>query len=808
MSRSRVESGDRTSGPSFKLVLPALLLISFAVLTFEVALTRVFSVILSYHFVFAVVSSAMFGLGIGGVIFRRWGPRLPGRSIWVGTMALSLSLAVSLLLILVIPVGGSGAVSGLRLALYLILAVVPFGAAGTVVSGLFQTFSDRSSLLYGADLVGAAGGALVVVPAMNLIGPVNLVLLTAVVAAAAAILLGLPRFAQILPAVAAAVIIVGAAVVLIAGGIDITVPITTDPNKDMASALSDPNEQFRILESRWSSFGRTDLLESPLYPNQKYLFVDGAAGSPMYDLNAVLGNPQVQADLMMHSGEFFPFEFLKDDQKRTALILGSGGGQEVVTAILGGVKLITAVEVNPDVVKIVQEYKDYSGAIYSGRPGITAVVAEGRNYVRSSLKKFDLIMASIPITKSSRSVEGFALTENNLFTVEALGDYLDHLTDNGRIIIVAHSDHEIYRLVGLALGAFGRRGVSETEAMNHLYTVPSEMMPTLVVQEQPLTQSDAEAIHAKIHGHGREGSALFIPHIQQQYATLGPNYPGPPISMLDRRLVEIAQGMPSATAFSQNTDLDLSPTTDDRPFFYDDYPGLPSPFPVFLGLLIASLVGVGTLLILPRNHNKSPSSFIGTLRAGNRLKTYLALFFLLGLGYMVVEISLFQKLSLYISQPQMSLTVLLFSLLLGGGIGSLLTGLLKRNRLRTAAMLAVVAAIVVVALSMVFPRAFSFGMSPRLTAITLILPLGIVMGCSFPLIMKSLGAEALGDHTAVLWGVNGAASVLGSALAMIIGISWGFSRALFLGAAIYVLVAVGLLLLARTAIRNPKLAET
>jgi MFS family permease len=439
-------SSEVMGGPAFKPSLLAVLLVSFSVLVFEVALTRVFSVMLTYHFVFAVISAAMLGLGLGGVLFKRYGHRLSGRAIWIAAVALSQSLAVSLLLILVIPVGGSAQLAGLRLFLYLLLALLPFGAAGFVVSGLFQRFPARSSLLYGADLIGAAAGTLAVVPGMNVMGPVNLVLLTAVIAAVAALLLGC--LAQTGPSCASRSVSNRRR----ARRASRRRPRSgrAHPRRraqDAAAVLADPAERFRIAESRWSSFGRTDLVESPLYPMQKYLFVDGAAGSIMYDLDAILKDPQAQENLNMRSGESFPFQFLKDEEKQTALILGPGGGQDVVMAILGGVKNITAVEVNPDVVGLVQRYKDFSGEIYSGRPGITAIVAEGRNFVRTSANRYDLIMAAIPVTKSSRSVEGYALTENNLFTVEAFGDYLDHLSDNGRIILVAHNDKEIYRLV-------------------------------------------------------------------------------------------------------------------------------------------------------------------------------------------------------------------------------------------------------------------------------------------------------------------------------------------------------------------------
>ena len=241
------------------------------------------------------------------------------------------------------------------------------------------------------------------------------------------------------------------------------------------------------------------------------IFVDGAAGSPMYDWNALRKDRQQRMQIQMHSGESFPYPLLKPAQKRSALILGPGGGRDVDLALLGGVKRITAVEVNPDVVKIVRQYSAYNGGIYSGRPGVTAVVGDGRNFVRTTDKRYDLIVAAIPVTKSSRSVEGYALTENGLFTVQAMSEYLDRLTGNGRLVFVAHNDVEVYKLIGLVLAAYKDQGVSETAAMQRLYTVGSEMMPTLVVQKQPLTSKEANVVHLRLHQQGFDKGALFVP---------------------------------------------------------------------------------------------------------------------------------------------------------------------------------------------------------------------------------------------------------------------------------------------------------
>ena len=751
---------------AYGLALAAVFLISLSILVFEIALTRIFSIMLSYHFVFAIVSAAMLGLGLGGFLFTWLRGSARGGAIWTGALVYSLSLAASVVLILTLPIVGSSGLSGVRTWVYIALAIVPFAAGGFAVSGLFRRFPEGSSLLYGADLTGAAAGALAVVPAMDAWGGVNVVFLAASVAAGGALLLGLPHLRRVVPAVAALFVFAGLFVAFAGAGSGPGVPIANDPNKEMQGMLADPSLNARVVESRWSSFGRTDLVASDALPNEMTIFVDGAAGSAMFNLDVLENDRQARMRLDMHSGESFPFPLLKPRDKRSALILGPGGGRDVAVALLGGVKQITAVEVNPDVVKLVRQYSAFNGGIYSGRPGVTAIVGDGRNFVRTTDKRYDLIMAAIPVTKSSRSVDGYALTENGLFTVEAMGEYLDRLNPDGRLVFVAHNDVEIYKLIAIVLAAYRAWGVSEAEAMRHLYTVGSEMMPALVVQKQAVTISEANVIHPRLHELGFDKGATFVPLIAQQ--TAGAR------RMFDQALVDISAGSLSMATIAKDANVDLRPATDDRPFFYKYERGLPSPFGVFAVVLALTVVVLGVLVALPRKAGSVSRGFVGQLREIPRLKGYLVIFFALGVGYMVIEIAFFQKLSPFIAQPQTALTVLLFALLLGSGIGSLLTSLIPRSKQHVAAVpLSIcVAGLVVI-----------------LVVVMLVFPLGVLMGCLFPLAVRGLSADGLEGHTALLWGVNGAASVLGSALAMIIGVSWGFSSALFLGAAIYLGVA-------------------
>ena len=130
-----------------------------------------------------------------------------------------------------------------------------------------------------------------------------------------------------------------------------------------------------------------------------------------------------------------------------------------------------------------KKYSEFNGGIYNGFPGVKVIAEEGRNFIRSTKENYDIIMLSIPVTKTSRSPEGFALTENFLFTVDSINDYLNRLNKDGRLVVVAHQDIEIFRLVFTGLSALKKRGISPQEAMKHIYTVGPEMFPVFVLKK-------------------------------------------------------------------------------------------------------------------------------------------------------------------------------------------------------------------------------------------------------------------------------------------------------------------------------------
>ncbi len=778
---------------------------TFSVLSLEVTLLRLFSVMLSYHFVFAIVSIATFSLGAGGIFAVRWERRWP-RLRFPVTASL---YAAAILGLAIAMIAGPAVLPHLSLrvafGLATSLAAVPFFFAGLTLATIFRVNAGQSSRLYAADLLGAAAGAVAVVALLDRLGgPATMAMAAAAASVSAALMsAGSPRALRAAAVVLAVSVAALAAARLAPEMTDVTV--AWDPDKDMVRYFSNPADRPVVVERRWSSFGRTDLVRSPLSPDEMSLFVDGAAGSNMYNLRALLADPRKRGELLAAFGQYFEFGFLAENERDNALIIGPGGGRDVLVALFGGVRSITAVEVNPDVVALVRKYAAFNGGLYTSMPQVKVVVDEGRRYLRSAPTPFDLIMLALPVTKSSRSIEGYSLTENTLFTVDSMADYLSALTPEGRLVIVAHDDLEIYRITMLTLEAFRRLGVGQADAMKHLYTLSSGHMPTIVIKRGALTRAEADQRHERIHALGYDRGNFFVPFVRQVTQRADEKLdPSLEWRMFDYVMVALADGTISADQLVKKAVYDISAVTDDRPFFYKFERGLPYPFGGLAALILVFFAAVAALPFAGRNAARDRrGTLVPFIAAAPGARIFVAVFATLGVAFMLVEVALFQKLMLLIGRPVESLTTLLFALLLGAGLGSAASARFRSRLEAVAAASSLVAAVLVTVTALAVPRLPPLA-NMALVARLLLLPLGISMGFAFPLTVRVMRDAGFAEVIPWMWGINGVGSLVGSALAMILGMLAGFSYALYLAAGLYAAVAaLELLLRGRLVIRRP-----
>jgi hypothetical protein len=768
-------------------VLGGVACVSAALLMIELALTRIFSVTMYYHFAFLAISIALFGLSASGVYVYVRRARLASHSTETLLTHRALVFAavtiVALELLVRVRVGLNYSPSNLArmLAIYT-LAALPFFTGGSVISLAISRLSNRVNVVYGADLIGAAAGCLLLLPLLNAVGAPGVVLIAAALGGTAALLfapggrLSRTAFMAIL-----AVGVPGCAQMLNA------VPFDVRDTKG--------HQQDRVLFSKWNSFSRVAVYDrshgdwslskkyvGPL-PETRFMDIDSAASTPIlrftgdlrdvsylrYELTALAYHLKVPAaGLEVPSSGVAPAGF-------RALVIGPGGGRDLLSALVFGAGRVDGVEVNPIIANDVMlgAFRDFSGSVYA-HPRVRTFVDDGRSFVRRSTDRYDIIQASLVDTWAATAAGAYTLTENTLYTVEAFSDYLDHLNNDGMLSITRWVFDGL-RLVSLAQEACAARGWS---AADRLVVVEQDRVATFVLKKSPFTAAEIAKLRDLSNQLGF--TVLYAPGQQ-----------GVPDNDYARLILAAHR-----EDFYAASPLDVRPTTDDRPFYFhttklrDQLQVAFGRSMLFGNGLSALLTLMGISVVFVVLFVVGPLALSGRELSGSGWCRWLAYFGLLGAGFMLIEVALLQRFVLLLGHPVYSLTVTLFSLLLGTGAGSILSRRIHRTRVRsrlrlTLAGIVATAGLAILFLPSIIGAAISASHPARiLLATALLVPAGVLMGVPLPAGVRLLAARRP-ELVPWAWGINGALSVIGATLAVFIAMNWGFSVTLMTGAALY-----------------------
>jgi hypothetical protein len=443
-------------------------------------------------------------------------------------------------------------------------------------------------------------------------------------------------------------------------------------------------------------------------------------------------------------------------------------------------------------------YRDFSGGIYD-HPNVRVAVDDGRSFVRRSPDKYDVIQASLVDTWAATAAGAYTLTENTLYTVEAFTDYLDHLNDDG-ILTITRWVFDGLRLISLAQEACARRG---WDAASRLAIVQHDNVATFLLKKSPFTPAEAAQLRATTDR--LQFRILYAPGNE------GPIAPPPGEWVEGTETAAYANLIvaPDRERFYANYEQDIRPTTDDRPFFFHTTK-LEDQFAVAFGRAMLFGNGLSALLTLMGISAALVAGFVvGPLivAGGDRPAgwlSWLVYFGSLGAGFMLIEVAVLQRFVLLLGHPVYSLTVTLFSLLLGTGIGAALSRRFVAGSLRrrtTFALLAIVA-LGLVAIAVVTPFiawAIPFSRTGRiLVAVTTLVPVGMLLGIPMPAGIRLLASRSPQMLTWA-WGMNGALSVVGATLAIFIAMNWGFSATFLAASATYLVGLVALTGAARSA---------
>jgi hypothetical protein len=791
--------------------LAAVAAIAASLLMTELALTRIFSVVMYYHFAFLAISIALFGLSASGVyayLRRRSLDRHPTEPLLARqSLVFAASTIVALFALVRLRVGLNYSPSNLALMLAIYaLAAIPFFTGGLVLTLAISRLSGRINIVYAADLTGAALGCLVLIPLLNLVGAPGVVLVATALAASAAVLFSAPSRRGSVGLVAAALVAVPLAGQLSGlGTFDVT---------DTKGHQGD-----RVLFSKWNSFSRIGVYErshgdwslSPTYtgaiPDTKFMDIDSAASTPIprvapdlsnagylkYELTALayhLKAPQSKLDEVARS---------QDGNGLTALVIGPGGGRDLASALVFGASRVDGVEINPIIANDVMRgaFRDFSGAIYD-HPRVRVAVDDGRSFVRRSADKYDVIQASLVDTWAATAAGAYTLTENTLYTVEAFTDYLDHLNDDG-VLTITRWVFDGLRLVSLAQEACARRG---WDAASRLAIIQHDRVATFLLKKSPFTAEEVSRLQSL--SDRLQFRILYAPGTEGPIAApAGEWLEGTETAAYAQLILA-----PDRHAFYASHDQDIRPTTDDRPFFFHTTK-LEDQFDVAFGRSMLFGNGLSALLTLMAISATLVAAFVvGPLIAagGDRPAgwfAWLAYFGSLGAGFMLIEVAVLQRFVLLLGHPVYSLTVTLFSLLLGTGIGAALSRRFAPETVRRSAAVALAGIVAVGLLSIVIVTPFidwaiPFSRTLRIAvAVAVLVPIGMLLGIPMPSGIRLLSARAPQMLTWA-WGMNGALSVVGATLAIFIAMNWGFSATFLAASSTYLVGLAALLTASRT----------
>jgi hypothetical protein len=730
-------------------------LLSGGGLLLEITLTRLLSTLFYPPHTFAVLSLAVLGIGLGAAV-ATW------RAAWRRAQRAPayVSLAGLCTLVLVVFACLAGALA-LHIPLWVLVAS-PYLFIGMALATIFSTSSAASPQLYLADLMGAGMGALLAIPILNALGVINGALLVAVIFGIGGVVAGLgsiPRLSTV--AVTAAFVTLGSNLVI--GWLD--VDMTSLPSdKPIEDSLTAGDELIRTV---WDSFARTDLVAATDGgPHQIYM--DGAAGSIM--------PPAENNSFLLRNIGFFPFATAQPEH---VFVIGPGGGLDVWFGLQSGADEIVAVEVNPASVALVQDYADYNGNLY-GQPGVRVVIDEGRSVLRREGTRYDLISLS-QVTTLAAERSGYVLTENTVYTVEAFQDYLAYLRPDGQITIKLYDELTLTRALSTALAVFRRQGLSDAEALRHVTVFldprPQPPIPLMLVGKTPYTKEDALALGAVARQAGFV--PLFLPEVWAE----------PPLDA-------VQSGKTPFTEIVEGSKSDISPTTDNRPFFYQFERGIPRRLQPLLWSLIGLVaVGVAWLALAQRSFNQT------------WLRWSPAYFAALGVGYIATEVAIIQQTRLFLGHPTLAVTTVLVTLLIGSGIGSGLAGRWADPNASSVPVWPAVGVTLLILMRIPIWRWLNQQLISThslwrvLIVVGSVWPLALLMGMPFPLGLRAVGRA--GDRQVALsWAINGVMTVVGSAGAVTLALAAGFRGVLLMGTTAYALAAVLALATARGTTRN------
>jgi len=795
-------------------------LCSFSSLAYEIALMRIFSVSLWYHFAFMVISIAMLGIGASGTVLSIHQKFRNISNIRLYSLFLGVGISMSYLISNQIPFDPMklswDKIQLLYIGLYYIILSIPFFFTGLIIATAFSCMSEKTGLVYGSDLLGAGIGSLGILYLMTIMTPDRAVFILSSIALTGSFVISKKR----LKVISLSFVLVNLSILLFQPSFT---NIRMSPYKGLQLALRYPGAKH--LRTYFNPFSRIDTFISPAVrfapglslkyldplPDQVGFSIDGS------EINAITDSKNSKSQkFLTYLPSAIAYEMrnlpnpsltplyppllrwkLKGGEGglEDVLILDPKGGLHVLVASYYGSKNIYKVESNPLIIKVINdEFKDFSENFYSKN----AWSGIGRSWLKTAKKKFDIIDISLMGSAPSGS---FGISEDYRFTVEAFREYINNLKPDGLLSInlfILPPPRIELRLMNTIITAMEEIGIKDAE--HRIAAIRSWGTITIIIKKSPFSLNEIETIRE--FSKNRRFDLIHYPGIKEEEANIYIRTASNEYFTVFKEILNPK----TRPHFIHDYIFDISPVHDENPFFHyylkvknirEIYMTMGGKWQyfieegyilsvVFLQVIFLSLILIA-LPVFSKKHKKTVSG------SSPPFLFILPYFAFLGFGFMFIEISLIQKTILPLEHSSYAVATVLTSILISSGIGSLLSqrfpGLRSPSTVILISFLIIIYSILLPSLT---DTISPYSISVRIISVFLILtPLGLLMGIPFPTGLKMLG-ERNESLIPWAWAINGCFSVLAPILTIMLAMVIGFKMVLWLGALSYMMAFVTL----------------
>lgn len=800
----------KTYGRNAERIKPAyyagIFLIALSTLLLEFTLTRVLSVSLWYHFAFMIISVALLGFGVSGVVLavsKKLGSVNRDKLLSILSICYGASVIISFIVMNKIPFDPfsllTDSIQFLYLPVFYLLITIPFFFAGLIISLLLSNFTVNVSKLYFFDLLGAGIACFVFVILIPAVGGNGGIVFVAAFGFLAAIIFSFENYKTLS---LAAFVLLGIAMTFLINS-DERFPINVTANKIYGNYIKDrPDLKLR---TEWNTFSKIDVMKDEETSQDGYdiylAIIDAGNATTNIPNVKTLPPPRKPADASN-------LAFVLKDSAKKIFIIGSAGGGEILTGLYHNAKDITAVEINGILNNLIRNDLAYwTGPLVKNNKNVRLITDDARSVLSSRRIAYDVILSAHTISASAVSSGAMGLVENYILTQEAVLEYINHLERDG-ILYISRPETQIPKIIETIRKARYENsdGMQDGKTNFIVFRRPpndfendKSFLAGVLYKKNGFTESEVIDVRD-------ESTKLNLQLLYDPYSTETSIY---------KKLID-------SDITPESPQQNLQPATDDKPFFDQNigfgnlsWNGIKETFsqddkailalkdkPVaettLLAILIQSVIVAGLFILLPLKIFGKEKKAAETRDEEYLMdKKFLVYFACLGLGYILLQICMIQKFTLFLGQPAITLLTVVSTMLIASGLGSFFSAKFYKKNLKMLYIIFGIISIYTLLIGILNPYLFSslvrLGLTWRIViSAAIIFPLGFFMGMPFPIGMSMI-LPGEKRFAAFAWGVNGFFSVIGTVIAIILAMTAGFKIVFILGALIY---AIALILIA------------